>query len=182
MPSPIKVELVAHDSRWTMQARAESDALAAALKPMLLAVHHIGSTAIRGIRAKPIVDLMSVVARLSELDRRRRDLEALGYHWWGEHGLPGRRYCTKTDPATGRRLVQLHCYVEGSPEITRHLAFRDYLREHPHIAATYDREKARCQALHPNDSHAYSDCKSTWIQNIEADALAFERGRSASSS
>ena len=79
----------------------------------------------------------------------------LGYDWWGELSLPGRRYCTKTDPVTNRRLIQLHFYAEGSLVITWHLAFRDYLRENPSIAAACGQEKSRCQGLHPEDSHAW---------------------------
>lgn len=172
MPPPIKVELQPHDPQWAKNAIAESKALASILGATLLTVHHVGSTAIPGIHAKPVLDLIPVVTSLSELDRRQTDIEALGYEWWGELGLPGRRYCTKTDPATGRRLIQLHCYVEGSPEITRHLAFRDYLCENPDIAAAYDREKAHCQSLNPDNSHAYGDCKEAWIKKIEAEALA----------
>lgn len=172
MPPPIKVELLPHDLRWTENATAEAEALAEAIGPCLLTVHHVGSTAIPGIRAKPILDLMPVVVSLSKLEKRQHHIEALGYKWWGELGLPGRRYCTKDNPATGLRLIQLHCYVDGSAEITRHLAFRDYLRDRPEIAAAYDREKVRCQSLHPNDSHAYGDCKETWIKKIEAEALA----------
>jgi len=84
-----------------------------------------------------------------------RQLESLGYGWWGEYGLPGRRYCTLDDPQTGRRRVQLHGYLNGSAEITRHLAFRDYLRARPDVAQAYDAEKERCRKLHPFDSHAY---------------------------
>jgi GrpB-like predicted nucleotidyltransferase (UPF0157 family) len=69
-------------------------------------------------------------------------------------------------------LIQLHCYIEGSPEIVRHLAFRDYLREHPEIARAYDQEKAHCQRLYPYDSHAYGDCKSAWVRRIELEALS----------
>ena len=125
MPPPIKVELLPHDLRWTENATAEAEALAEAIGPCLLTVHHVGSTAIPGIRAKPILDLMPVVVSLSKLEKRQHHIEALGYKWWGELGLPGRRYCTKDNPATGLRLIQLHCYVDGSAEITRHLAFRD---------------------------------------------------------
>jgi len=175
LPPPFKVELWPHDPRWAEAAQAESKALALAVGAVLVEIHHVGSTAIPGIAAKPILDLMPVVRSLAELDTRRSEIEALGYEWWGEFGLPGRRYCTKGNPETGRRLVQLHCFVAGSPEINRHLAFRDYLRERPEIARAYDQEKARCQRLHPDDSHAYGDCKDAWIKRIEAEAQNHRR-------
>lgn len=175
MPPPFRVELLPHDPRWAAEAAAEGKALASAIGATLLAVHHVGSTAVPGISAKPVLDLMPVVASLVDLDKRRGALEGLGYEWWGELGLPGRRYCTKSDAASGRRLVQLHGYEDGSAEITRHIAFRDYLRERPEIAAAYDREKRRCQKLHPDDSHAYGDCKGECIGKIEAAALAHYR-------
>lgn len=171
-PRPIDVELVPHDPRWAAMVQDEAAALAVALGGVLQTVHHIGSTAIPGIAAKPILDLMPVVNRLSVLDERRGAIEAFGYRWWGENGLPGRRYATSSDPVSGRRRIHLHCYTAGSAEIERHLAFRDYLLERPGIAAAYDREKARCRDRHADDSHAYADCKHAWIQRIEAEALA----------
>lgn len=177
MPPPIPVELLPHDPAWSVDAAAVADRLAAALGPVLLTVHHIGSTAIPGIHAKPILDLMPEVIDLAGLDARRAAVEALGYQWWGDYGLPGRRYCTWADPATGRRRVQIHCYAQGSPEIVRHLAFRDYLRGDATIAVAYDREKERCRCLHPQDSHAYADCKGDWIRRTEAEALAWYGGR-----
>jgi GrpB-like predicted nucleotidyltransferase (UPF0157 family) len=172
MPPPIDVQLHSYDPQWAESARIESNALVATMEPTVLSVHHIGSTAIPGILARPILDLMPVVSSLAALDSRRATIESLGYEWWGELGLPGRRYCTKTDPLTARRLVQLHCYVQGSSEIVRHLAFRDYLRLYPALAAIYEREKVHCYTLHPDDSHAYGDCKAAWIREVEAEALA----------
>jgi GrpB-like predicted nucleotidyltransferase (UPF0157 family) len=171
--TPIKVELLPHDSAWAGRALAEAQTLADALGADLLNVHHIGSTSIPGIRAKPTLDLIPVIHSLSAFDARRRDVEALGYEWRGEFGLPGRRYCAKSSPDTGRRLVQLHCYEKGSPEIDRHLAFRDYLRGHSEVAAAYEQEKMRCAHLHCDNSRAYADCKSVWISRTETAALTW---------
>ncbi|QIH09398.1 MULTISPECIES: GrpB family protein [unclassified Pseudomonas] len=176
LPVPIKVELRPHDPQWAEQACRVAGTLHAALGDNLLQVHHIGSTAIPGIVAKPVLDLLPEVRSLAELDACQRALQELGYAWRGELGLPGRRYCSLDDPDSGQRLVQLHCYAQGSPEIERHLAFADHLRQHPGIAQQYQQEKLRCQALHPGDSHAYSDCKDAWIQRVQAQALA-ERQR-----
>ena len=172
MPAPIPVELKQSDPAWAEAARLEAMRLAAALGEAIITVHHIGSTAIPGIRAKPILDLVPVVSSLETLENFRPVSEELGYLWHGEYGLPGRRFCTLDDPLTGRRRVQIHCYEQGSPEIVRHLAFRDYLRSNPDVARAYDAEKARCRDLHPLDSHAYTDCKDAWIRRIEALALA----------
>ena len=166
------VELLPHDPAWAGIAGLETRALQALLGDDLVAVHHIGSTAIPGIRAKPVIDLLLVVRSLDALEHQRAGVEALGYQWRGEHGLPGRRYCSKDDPLTGHRRVHAHAYAAGSPDIQRHLAFRDYLRANPRLAAEYDNEKALCRRLHPFDSRAYSERKGEWIRTMEARALA----------
>jgi GrpB-like predicted nucleotidyltransferase (UPF0157 family) len=140
MPAPIQVTLVQHDPSWASQAYREGERLKAAIGDAILAVHHIGSTAIPGIYAKPILDLIPVVRSLADLDTNQQAVEGLGYAWWGEYGLPGRRYCTLDNPQTGNRMVQLHCFAQGSQEITRHLAFRDHLRSHPVLAREYEAE------------------------------------------
>ena len=177
MPPAIKVELLGYDPAWRNSAAAEARVLLAAASACLLDIHHVGSTAIPGIHAKSILDLIPVARRLSDLDACRAKFEALGYEWWGEYGLPGRRYCTRSDATTGTRLSQLHCYEVGFAEIIRHLAYRDYLHKHPGAAAEYDREKLRCQSRHPDNSHDYGDCKGAWIRQMEANALAWHQAR-----
>ena len=171
MPPPLPVRLVPHNPQWADLARQEGVRIQDATGPVVIDVHHVGSTAVPGIAAKPTLDLLLVAASLAEFDGLRPVLEKLGYAWHGEYGLTGRRYCTLTCTETDERRVNLHAYAEGDPSIARHLAFRDHLRARPDVAAAYDREKARCAALHPNDSHAYTDCKAAWIRAVEAKAL-----------
>ena len=170
-PSPIPVVLAPYDDAWPEMAARHADILCS-LRPNLMAVHHIGSTAVPGLAAKPTIDLMPVVKNLSKLDQQNPQLTALGFDWHGELGMRGRRYCTLSDE-NGRRLAQLHFFEVGSPHIARHLAFRDYLRARWTVAEAYEREKRRARDLHPNDSHAYGDEKSAWIQAKEAEALAW---------
>jgi GrpB-like predicted nucleotidyltransferase (UPF0157 family) len=169
MPPPIPVTLAAYNPAWPQIAAAHAERLRV-LGPALVAVHHIGSTAVPGLAAKPIIDLMPLVRDLDDLDRQRPRVEALGYHWHGELGIPGRRYCTLSD-TTGARIVQLHFFHTDSPHAARHIAFRDYLRAHPEAARAYENEKRRARDLHPNDSHAYSDEKAAWIRNMEEASL-----------
>src|SRR3546814_12420323 len=127
MPSPIRVELRPHDPAWALLAEAERAALFDAIGDVLLAIHHIGSTAVPGIHAKPVVDLMPVVRGLGALDARRDALEGLGYQWWGELGLQGRRYCRKDDPISGTPFVPLLSYPDCPVVIPPHLSFPVFL-------------------------------------------------------
>ncbi len=177
MAEAIPVELVPHDARWAQIARAQSARLKAALGATLLGVHHIGSTAIPGILAKPIIDLIPIFADLPSLDAAEGIFVALGYDWLGEFGLPTRRYCRMNDTLTGKRTFQLHCYAADSPHYARHISFRDYLRAHPAIAKEYEAEKIRAAALHPRNTLAYNAEKDSWIKRVERDALAWAASR-----
>jgi|SRR5580658_6841702 ribosomal-protein-alanine N-acetyltransferase len=171
MPPPIPVVLAPYDPAWPRMAATLGEELRV-LGPVLVALHHIGSTAVPGLTAKPIIDLMPLVTSLADLDRHQAHVEALGYGWYGALGIPDRRYCARSD-AAGNRIAQLHFFTADSPQVARHLAFRDYLRAHPAAARSYDAEKHRARDLHPNDSHAYTEAKADWIRRIEVTALAW---------
>ena len=157
-----RVELVPHDPAWAGRAAAESARLSEAIGATLIRIEHVGSTSIAGIVAKPTIDLMPIVRSLSELDARRPHVEALGYVWRGEFGIPGRRYCILEQQ--GRRLFHVHCQQDGHPEVARTLDFRDYLRAHPEEARAYEALKRVAAAAHPDDTLAYSNAKSDWIR------------------
>lgn len=169
MPPPIPVVLAEYDARWPQMAAQLAEQLKV-LGPALVEVHHIGSTSVPGLIAKPIIDLMPLVTNLAELDSKRGLVDQLGYVGHGEFGLSGRRYCTLADEF-GKRIAQLHFFEVGTSQANRHLAFRDFLRANPPVAHQYAKEKERARNLHPEDSHAYTDEKSTWIRNAEAKAL-----------
>ena len=141
-----------------------------------MALHHIGSTAIPGIYAKPIIDMLAVVTNIEIVDQSNTELERLHYHAKGEFGIPGRRYFYRNNVA-GVRTHQIHSFHAGSPDVVRHLAFRDFLCGHPDLALSYSLLKQRLAAAHPDDIEAYMDGKDAFIKEIEAMALAWAAGR-----
>lgn len=163
--------LVAPDSDWPERAADEiirwRDTVGG-----LNTIHHIGSTSIAGMPAKPIIDLLPVFADQSAQLAAKDAVEALGYEWLGENGLEGRSYARLDDPQTGVRRIQAHCYASGHSDISRHLAFRDALRENAALRAGYASIKGACAARHPEGGAAYGACKSGWIDKTEARALA----------
>ena len=120
------ITVVPYDPAWPGLYEAEAQAIAGVLGQRLTAIHHIGSTAVPGLAAKPVIDIMPVVWAVTEADECRADFEALGYEYLGEFGIPGRRYLRK---GGDERTHQVHIFARQDTEnILRHLAFRDYLR------------------------------------------------------
>ena len=122
----MRVQVVAHDPAWRGEFDAEAKRIARALGDIVVRMHHIGSTAIPGIFAKPIIDFLLEVQDIVELDDRSSAMEALGYEAMGEFGIPGRRYFCKNNTA-GVRTHQVHAFEADGTEVEPHLAFRDYM-------------------------------------------------------
>jgi GrpB-like predicted nucleotidyltransferase (UPF0157 family) len=172
------IQVVPHDPAWRGQFENEAERIAAALGEIVVRLHHIGSTAIPGIGAKPIIDMLLEVRQIARLDDRRSALEALGYEGLGEFGIRGRRYFRKND-AAGVRTHQIHAFAAGSQEIERHLAFRDYMIAHYTAAQAYSALKQQLAQAHPDDLQAYMEGKNAFIKEHEAKALAWRSSRPA---
>ncbi len=166
------IVLAPHSAAWAEAFEREASAVLDALSDVSIEVHHIGSTAIPGIVAKPVIDMLGIVPAVEALDVRARRLAVLGYEALGEFGIPGRRYFRKNAPDRVR-THQLHAFAVGSPEIQRHLDFRDYLRAFPKEAAAYSALKQGLAARCGSDMKAYGDGKTDFVRAVERRAAAW---------
>lgn len=125
-----------YDARWPQFFEAEANALRLSIGEALWALHHVGSTSVPDMVAKPIIDILVEVKGLAEIDKRTSEIESLGYQARGAHGIEGRRYFSRQ---AGADCVgfHVHAYAVGSVHIGRHLRFRDYLRTMPEVAQEY---------------------------------------------
>lgn len=126
-----KVEIVSYQESWPAVFEREACSLKAIMGENGVAIHHVGSTAIPGLLAKPIIDILMVVKKANGVVHT---LENLGYTYKGELNIPFRQYFTKTSNPV---KFHLHVYEEGHPEIQLNLLFRDYLRHSPIACQEY---------------------------------------------
>lgn len=166
------IRLAPHNANWQLEYKREAMRLTRLMGANLLAIHHIGSTAIPGIVAKPIIDILLVVHDLDRLDLQGAAIAAEGYLAFGENGIAGRRYFVKRGP-DGERTHHAHAYRQGAPEIDRHLRFRDYLVAHPVEAARYSALKLALAAQFADDRAAYQDGKDALVRELDAAAQAW---------
>jgi GrpB-like predicted nucleotidyltransferase (UPF0157 family) len=164
------IHVVSHDPTWISKFEREAHRILMALGDAAVQVHHIGSTAIPGIKAKPIIDILLEVESLGALDLKASMLEALGYEAMGEFGIPGRRYFRLNDP-DGARTHHVHAFAAGVPDVVRHIAFRDYMRAHPMVAEQYSTLKESLANAHPHDMAAYVEGKDAFVKEHERRAL-----------
>lgn len=171
------VVVVPYDARWADEFASESARLRESLEDLDVEIHHIGSTAIPGILAKPIIDILILVQDVERLDDRNAAMISLGYEPMGELGIAGRRYFRKSN-ADGVRTHHVHAFERKSPAAERHLAFRDYMRLHLDAAQAYSSLKQYLTSCPPCTIEAYMDGKDAFIKHHEALALEWRsRGR-----
>lgn len=166
------VELRPHRPEWERRYEAEVERLRAVAGDRLLDFEHVGSTAVEGLAAKPIIDLLAVVADLDAAADLAPVLEAHGYEYRPNDGVGGRLFFAK-GPRTDRTHYLSLCERDG--ECYREtVAFRDYLRENPEVAAEYESLKRELAADHPDDRDAYTAKKGEFVERVLAEALGRE--------
>ena len=168
------VTIVDYNARWPALYDEEKGRILAAIDPWVADIQHVGSTAVPGLGAKPIIDIM--VGRRSLDDARHciAPLETIGYQYIPEYEdeLPERRYFRWPggDTYRGRGSHHLHMVETTSDFWRRHLLFRDYLRRHPEVAREYECLKRELAARYGADREGYTEAKTEFITSVEEKA------------
>jgi GrpB-like predicted nucleotidyltransferase (UPF0157 family) len=174
--SPIVV--VPYDPEWARVFEGLRHVYLDALGELVVAVEHVGSTAVPGLLAKPIIDIDLVIQSRDDFPGVTSQLAALGYRHAGDLGVAGREAFARDGAedvprdGSGRRWPAHNLYTcaSGSRELRRHLAFRDWLRSNPEAAVEYGKLKERLAELYRHDRDAYTDEKTGFIEAILAKA------------
>ena len=159
------IKVVPYDSAWEQDFLKIKAELEEALGDLALRIEHVGSTSVKGLSAKPIIDIDVVIKDYSIFPEVVKRLEEIGYHHEGDQGIPTRE-AFKYDGK--EHLMKHHLYVcaKDSAELKRHLAFRDYLRSHPEAVSEYSHVKEEGAKLYPDNMDKYMEYKSPVIQKI----------------
>jgi GrpB-like predicted nucleotidyltransferase (UPF0157 family) len=170
--SPIVIET--YNPQWPKKFSREAFMIRLMIARYTTAIEHIGSTAVPGLAAKPIIDILIGVKNLSDSPDFIPPLIRLGYIYIPEYevDLPERRYLYKH--RNGKSAFHLHMVETGSDFFKRHIAFREYLRSHPDAAAQYAELKLRLAKEYGSDRAGYTNAKTNFIQDIERKALTHE--------
>lgn len=165
------IEIAEYDAAWPRRFEEGKARILEAIGDHVVAVEHVGSTAVPGLAAKPIVDVMAGIRSLAEAPACVAPLERLGYQYVPEYevDIPERRYFRKR-PTAGQRY-NLHVVETTSDFWLRHLLFRDWLRAHPEDARRYA-ELKRSIAAEAADTRSYTDRKTAFIREVEERAAA----------
>lgn len=166
------IQVVDYRESWRDAFSQEKTRLQSSLSlDNVVAIHHIGSTSVQGLCAKPIIDILIEVNSLEALDRESHLMASLGYQVKGEFGIKGRRYFQK---GSMQRSHQVHAFVAGSLAVKRHIAFRDYLIAFPEVALAYGTLKQEGAAICNNDIDVYCNHKDRFIKEHETKAMSWK--------
>ena len=158
------MRVVPYSTHWPAAFAHECAGLVAVFAPLDVSVEHVGSTAVPGLAAKPVLDVLLGVPCLRDVEARIPALEGIGYAYVKkyEDEIPDRRYFVK--PSAEGLRVHLHGVVRGGALWSRHLAFRDALRRDSAFRESYQTLKRELAAAFADDKAAYQEAKAPFIQ------------------
>jgi GrpB-like predicted nucleotidyltransferase (UPF0157 family) len=173
------VEIVAYDPAWETLFAVEAERLRAVLDvEHIVGIEHFGSTAVPGLAAKPIIDILIAVSSLALAKTTMIEpIKTLGYVYWADNPKADRMFFVKGMPPYGERRTHHVHLTEPSGEMwQRRLAFRDYLRTHPDEARRYEALKCDLAVRYPADLERYTDAKTEYVEAVHR-RTGLSRGR-----
>jgi GrpB-like predicted nucleotidyltransferase (UPF0157 family) len=161
-----KIIIKQYDPKWQLLFETERDELMEAIGHYVADIQHIGSTAVPGLAAKPVIDILVGLRRLLDAQDCIMPIEAMDYEYVPEFEaeFPERRYFRKV--TSGVRSHHIHMVEIGTDFWKRHLQFRDHLRKHPETANEYASLKRELAVTFENDREGYTNAKTPFIENI----------------
>ena len=163
-----QVVVLPYDEQWEHDFAKIRAELTDALGRLAIGIEHVGSTSVQGLSAKPIIDIDVVIKDYTVLEDVVSALGEIGYQHEGNLGIAGRE-AFKYDGKDHLKKHHLYVCPEDSPELRRHIAFRDYLRAHPEAVREYSRIKEEGAKQYPDDMERYIEHKSPFIEKIYAE-------------
>src|SRR5690625_3072571 len=157
-----EVFLLPWTEEWERNFLLEKEKIQNKIGHRIVDIHHIGSTAVKQLSAKPIIDIAIEICECSEGKKCILPLEELGYAYKGQNILPDRHYFSKGEP----RTHQIHMYPCGNKYLLEQLAFRDYLKNNAKARMEYEQLKRKLSTLYPNNKHKYADQKTAFIKAV----------------
>lgn len=164
-PEPEPVEIVGYDADWPERFRAEAGAIRQALGDTAIRIDHIGSTAVPGLAAKPVIDIQLSVRSFGPSAAYEAPLEGLGYRLLPDPEEPDHRFYRR--PGDRPRRTNVHVCVSGGSWERRHLLFRDYLRSHREEADAYETLKREMALRLGENRYEYTDAKGSFIREAQ---------------
>jgi GrpB-like predicted nucleotidyltransferase (UPF0157 family) len=163
------VRIVPYDPAWPARFETERERLRGVFDPaQVIGIEHFGSTAVPGLAAKPIIDILIAVRSLARAKATMIEpIKTLGYAYWAENPKPDRMFFVKGMPPYGeRRTHHIHITEPEGEMWRRRLAFRDHLRAYPDVARRYEALKRDLADRYGLDRDGYSDAKTDFVEAI----------------
>lgn len=162
------IEVVPYNENWPKAFAKEAEKIREALGDNCIEIHHIGSTSVPGLAAKPLIDILPVVKDIHLVNEAISDMQKIGYEAKGEFGIPFRYFFTKSIGTS--RTHNVHAFEKGNSEIERHLNFRNWMRNKEDDRNAYALLKIKLAAEYPNDIYYYCCGKDNFVNEIDRKA------------